>query len=87
VVTVAKFNGVTLSEATVLQTREWYARNAQACIDEVKRGDARVNDPAGYFAWMETRAAQALAGEFDETLSFLQRAHFIQTGECVALLP
>ena len=36
---------------------------------------------------MAERKEAALAGEFDHTLTFMQRAHYMQTGECVALLP
>lgn len=84
---MAKFAGVTLTEESIQKTRKWFADNAQACIDEVRYGKVKVNDPERYFAWCEERVSDAIAGRSDHTLTFLQRAHFIQTGECIALLP
>jgi len=34
-----------------------------------------------------TLAAECLMGEYDTTLAFMQKAYFIQTGACPALLP
>ena len=76
-----------LTNETILQTRQWFADNAMACIAEVKSGEVRVNDTAKYFAWREQSASDALAGKFDHSLAFLQRATFIQTGICHAILP
>ena len=84
---MAKFAGVELTEESMQKTREWFADNAQGCIDEVVSGDVRVNDPETYFQMCETRKEDAIAGRYDNTLAFLQRAHYIQTGECIALLP
>lgn len=81
---------VKLTEQTMQAARQWFADNAQGCIDEVKRGDVilpKHTSQASYFEQCEKRKIQALAGEFDHTLTFLQHAHFIQTGECIALLP
>lgn len=85
--TPATFNGTPLTDETINATRQWFADNAQACIDEAVRGDVRVNDLAGYTAQQLERAASSLRGEGDHTFTFLQRAHYIQTGECVTLLP
>lgn len=82
-----KFNNVELSEATMQATRQHFADNAIACIAEVLDGTVRVNDPESYYAWQEERAIEALAGNCDHTLTFLQRAYWIQTGDMVALLP
>lgn len=82
-----KFNGVTLTQETIIAARQWFADNAQACIDEVTSGAVRVNDPETYFEWRRQSAADSLAGKNDHTFTFMQRAHYIQTGESVALLP
>lgn len=84
---MAKFNGVEITGESMLKARRQSAANRQACIDEVKSGAVYVNDPESYFEWMELLKAQDLAGEHDYTFTMLQRAHTIQTGECVALLP
>ena len=76
-----------LTQETIQATRKWFADNAAACIAEVKFGTVTVNDPAKYFAWCEQSAADALAGKFDNNLGFRQRATFIQTGICAAILP
>lgn len=35
---MAKFNGVTLTTETIQATRQWFADNDQACINEVVSG-------------------------------------------------
>lgn len=79
-----------LTNETIQVTRQWFADNSQACIDEVMSGDivlpSHVNK-VDYFASCRVRAVEHLSGKWDHTFTFLQRAHFIQTGECVALLP
>jgi hypothetical protein len=81
-----RFAGVDLTPETMQATREWYAENARQCIAEAESGAVRVNDLPSYVAWREQAIADSLAGKGDHTFAFLQRAHFIQTGECVPLL-
>lgn len=76
-----------LTPESIQAARQWFADNALACITEVESGAVRVNDPARYFTLQRESHADALAGKFDHTLTFQQRAYFIQTGECIALLP
>jgi len=84
---MARFAGVELTIESIQKTREWFAKNAQECIEEVNSGKVKVNDPESYFQWCKIRMEDAIVGRNDHTLTFLQRAHYIQTGECVALLP
>lgn len=84
---MSKFNGVTLTPETILATRQWFADNAQACIDKVVSGDMKVNDLIGYIERQEQLIDECLSGVWDHAFTFLQRAYFIQTGESVALLP
>lgn len=58
-----------------------------ACIAEAQRGVVRVNDLAAYTAWRLESAEAALRGDYDRSLTFRQRATYIQTGDCPALLP
>lgn len=81
-----KLNGVELTPETIQATRQWFADNARACIEEMESGAVRVNDPESYRAWCEERARDALAGASDRSLTFIQRAYYIQTGECVPML-
>jgi hypothetical protein len=82
-----RFAGVELTAESIQKTREWFADNAQGCIDEVINGEVEVNDIESYIQWRKESINEALKGGYDHTLSFLQRAHTIQTGECIALLP
>jgi hypothetical protein len=81
-----RLNGVTLTPETIQATRQWYADNAQACIAEAESGEVFVNDLPSYIAWRKESAADSLAGKYDHSLSFLQRAYFIQTGISVPIL-
>lgn len=78
---------VILTNESIQAARQWFHDNALACIAEVEDGTYPVNDPESYFARQRQYAVEALEGKSDHTLAFLQRAHFIQTGECIALLP
>lgn len=85
-----KFNNVDLTENAIILTRQHFADNAQGCIDEVLRGDVALASHVNqqdYFDDCNKRATMYLSGEHDHTFTFLQRAYWIQTGECVALLP
>lgn len=84
---MAKFAGVELTQESIIAARQWFHDNALACISEVESGAVKVNDPAEYFAWRKQQAADSLAGKNDHTFALLQKAHYIQTGECIAFLP
>lgn len=87
-----KFNGTELTEETIIATRQWYADNATECISQARlyietdgAQGFRVNDIDRYTKWNEKCAADSLAGLSDNNFAFMQRAYFIQTGECVPL--
>lgn len=82
---MAKFNNVVLTKETIQTTRQWFADNAQACIDEAVSGAIKVNNLVGYIADQQVKIDEYLSGVWDHTFTFLQRAHYIQTGESVAL--
>jgi hypothetical protein len=75
-----------ITDASMQATREWFAENQLACIRDVESGEVKVNDRERYFAWCIQQRQDALAGRWDHTATFLQRAYFIQTGDCPALL-
>lgn len=79
-------SGVEITEATILATREHFAQIARDCIADVLSGEHRVNDPEGYIAWRQQSIDDSLAGLGDSSLTFMQRALWIQTGDCPALL-
>lgn len=74
-------------EQAVITTRQWFADNAQACIDEAVSGQVRVNNLASYVADQTQRIQDCLAGNWDHTLAFQQRMVYVQTGVCHAILP
>ena len=75
------------AQASRLATRQHFHDIDMACIAEAESGAVYVNDLDEYRAWCLQRAADALAGKIDHTFTFQQRAYWIETGECVALLP
>jgi len=89
-----RFNNVELQSDSILAARRWFAENALACSAAARsRSEAldahtfHVNDLTTYKAAKTTLAAECLMGEYDTTLAFMQKAYFIQTGACPALLP
>jgi hypothetical protein len=80
-----KFAGVEITAESVQATRQWFADNAQACIDEAVSGEVRVNDLESYIEWRKQQVVDSLAGKGDHTFTFAQHAHYIQTGECLPL--
>ncbi|WP_405101529.1 hypothetical protein [Oceanobacillus sp. FSL H7-0719] len=81
-----EFNGVKLTEETIQKTRKWFHDNCIACIEEAKSGKVFVNDLEYYCKWESGSAKEYMEGKHDHVLAFLQRAHYIQTGESVPLL-
>lgn len=82
------FNGEELTEETILKTRKWFSDNKYACIDKVKTGEHKIYcDKEEYYKREEQSAMDYLDGLNDHVFTFLQRAYFIQTGKCIALLP
>ena len=85
-----KFNGVEITQQSIDACRQWFANNADACYQEAKDGKAPLASHYPlelYRQKMQERKEASLAGEYDHTSAFMQRAYYIQTGECVALLP
>lgn len=80
------FAGVNLTDETIQRTREHFIDIHRRCIEEAQSGQTRVNDLASYVAWQEDCIAD-MADKEQFSVTFLQRAHWLQTGECVALLP
>jgi hypothetical protein len=75
-----------ITPKTVQATREWFAQNGRDCIEGATAGKWHVNDLSRYVEWQNRRIAASLAGEYDHTLTFVQRALYIQTGVSVPLL-
>ena len=80
-----RFAGVALTPETIALTREHFADISRRCIADATEGRQHVNDLDSYVAWQESAIRDVMTCE-RFSLTFLQRAHWIQTGECVALL-
>lgn len=74
-------------EQAIIITRQWFADNAQACINEAVIGVIWVNDLQGYIKQQEQRINEYLSGKWDHTLAFQQGVVYVQTGICPAILP
>jgi hypothetical protein len=86
-VTHPRFNGVELTPETIALTRQHFADIHRACIREAEAGEVRVNDLASYVQWQEACIRSALDETSRLSVTFLQRAYWLQTGDCPALLP
>lgn len=81
------FNGEILTDESINKTIQYFANNAQGCIDEVESGKVRVNDKEKYFKDCLERKERYLNKDFNVSLTFLQHAYYEQTNKCIALLP
>lgn len=81
-----RINGTDITAATIEATREHFAQISRDCINEVQEGRLSVNDIEGYIAWHKKAIADGVAGLGDHSLTFMQRAYWLQTGDCPALL-
>ena len=76
-----------LTDATIQKTRQWFIDHNQSIIDDVNSGDLIVNNPERFIQWKldnieHYRSSPLVLNNF----TFLQRAHFIQTGEMKPLM-
>jgi hypothetical protein len=78
-------NGIQLTKETILKTRLWFVQNDLNCIRGAVKGEFRVNNLKEYNEWRMRKAIQRLVGNDRPSLAFLQRALYIQTGECVPI--
>ncbi|CAH9013809.1 conserved hypothetical protein [Vibrio phage 249E41-1] len=76
---------VQLTEETLTKTCQWFADNAQGCIDEVLSGEVKVNDQAAYIETKKALIKCFLSRDFEIGLWFYQKALYIQTGESVPM--
>lgn len=74
-----------ITNETLIKTRQWFADNTDNCIADVKSGKMLVNDPEKYFSRQTQNKKDFLNGVYDHGFAFVQRATFIETGECKPL--
>ena len=73
-------NGIEMTPQLVRATREHFAETSRAAIEDIRNGTTPVDDPDGTIAWFEEGIRSGLAGESDHTVTFRQRAIWVQTG-------
>lgn len=74
------------SKEAVLKARRWFYMNHLNCVKGAISGEYKVNDLPSYVQWQKKSAIDVITGK-SNSLTLLQKAWYIQTGECVALLP
>ena len=81
------FAGAKLTEGSVRAACQFYADNALAQIRDAEAGALFVNDLSKFLLTTSDRADRYTLGLVEPSFALLQRAHHIQTGKSVALLP
>lgn len=90
------FNGVKITQETILATRQHFADLCNTCIinaveygtipkDQLPPEKFFVNDLLRYMVQENQKAEDFLAGKNDNSFTFWQRAYWLQTGECIGL--
>lgn len=81
------FNNTELTNDTILKTDKHFANICKECIDGAINKDFHVNDLDRYIQDKKRHMNNYIKGLNRNTLTYLQRAYWIQTGELIALLP
>lgn len=88
--TEIRINGepVILTKETLVSTCNWFADNSLKQIAEASDPDTKcpVNDLDSFIEQMTAQAQQYKSANFVPSLTFWQRAYFLQSGESVAIL-
>lgn len=82
-----EFNNTLITEETKVKTDKHFADIYQRAIDNVNEGEFKVNDIERYIRGCKVNIEISLNGDDRNSFTYWQRAYWIQTGECVALLP
>ena len=81
------FAGVALTAESIQAARQFYVDLDQRSIAKAISGELRVKDLESYIEWKQESIARSTGENVEVSFTLLQKAHTIQTGECVALLP
>lgn len=79
---------VTITKDTLVKACNWFADNSLKQIAEATDSNTKwpVNDLASFTEQMTEQAEQYRSANFVPSLTFWQRAYYIQTGHSVAIL-
>ena len=77
---------ITLDINDIKAAQQWYANNAQGCIDEAVSGEVFVNDIDIYVRDKQQDKANYITGNFEPSLGFWQTAIYLKTKQSVPIL-
>ena len=80
-----------LTQESIQKARLWFSNNCLAMAEKARESIATgifyCNNPEINALKWEQEAKNWLDGNHSNSFTFWQKAYYIQTGECVALLP
>ena len=82
-----KFNRIEITQESINLARLDFAGIYERCIQGAMDGTMFVNDLEGYILNQEACISEVMQGDYDHSLTFMQRAYYLQEGEMLALLP
>ena len=80
-----KFNNVEITPETFEATKQYFIDLNKELIRQVKSDELIVNNPDNYVQWKQDNIEYYKNLENTINFTFLQRAYFIQTGDCLPL--
>lgn len=81
------FNNTVITKESIDKARRFFINNLQAQMEDIRTGKVKVNNKERHLQWLIDSEIDCEAGAYDNRFTMLQRAYYIQTGDCVALLP
>lgn len=82
-----KFNGVEILPSIIHLTKQYFIDIHHKCITGASEGKFFVNDLNSYIDWQQEMINDLDNGKSDYSFTFIQRAYWLQSGQCIALLP
>ena len=79
---------ITLTQQTIIKTRESQIKNCHGCIAEVESGKVYLNPEYGFDRYKAEKLKeieQIKDGKYDHYFGFIQKAVYIQTKESVPM--
>lgn len=81
------FNGVVITKESLDKARQQFIDSCQRQINAAQSGEMKVNDVDRFIDRQIESMLDYESGRYDKGFTMLQRAHYIQTGESVAMFP
>lgn len=81
-----KFNNITLTNETIEQTKHYFINLNKELIRQALDKEIKVNDLDKFLDWKKQSIRDLEENKTLNNFTFLQYAHYLQTGEMLALL-